>query len=258
MKVKMLAVLALVLLVSSATEGRILSKCELKSQLEAALGGNQGGNGSATLTNGPGNVTVPENVTVPKNVTVPGNTTVPDNTTANPLIAQIVCSVEHVSKFDTSLVTTIQEDPRSPVRPPVRPPPRPEQRPNERPGGRPGRPGGRGKRSHGAAHGHHSSESSESSEEKVITRLFGIFQLSDRVACDSGSGQSLNICNMSCRALTDDDIRDDITCLKTLLDSARNAPVSVFASPPKKTPLVVLSVNECRGVNPAQYFAECP
>jgi len=34
--VKMLAALALVLLVSSATEGRILRKCELKKQLEAA------------------------------------------------------------------------------------------------------------------------------------------------------------------------------------------------------------------------------
>lgn len=33
--VKMLASLALVLLVSSATEGRVLSKCELKEELEA-------------------------------------------------------------------------------------------------------------------------------------------------------------------------------------------------------------------------------
>ncbi len=113
MKVKMLAVLALVLLVSGASEGRILSKCELKSQLEAALGGN----GPVTVTSGPGsvtrpgnvtvsgnltvpgNVTVSENLTVPGNVTVSGNMTVPGNrpttvsanTTANLLIAQSKC-----------------------------------------------------------------------------------------------------------------------------------------------------------------------
>lgn len=36
LSVKMLAVLPLVLLVSSVTEGRIMSKCELKAKLEAA------------------------------------------------------------------------------------------------------------------------------------------------------------------------------------------------------------------------------
>ncbi len=35
LSVKMLAALVLVLLVSSVTEGRIMSKCELKEQLEA-------------------------------------------------------------------------------------------------------------------------------------------------------------------------------------------------------------------------------
>ncbi|XP_016415660.1 uncharacterized protein LOC107746095 [Sinocyclocheilus rhinocerous] len=258
MKGKMLAVLALVLLVSSASEGRILSKCELKSQLQAALGGKVPG----TVTNRPVDVTavVPENVT----------SSVPGNTANLTLIAQIVCTVERVSKFNTGLVTTIREDSRPPVRPPVRPPIRPPQRPNERPGGRPGRPGGRprGKRSHVAAQlrrpARLSDDSSESSEEnsrerqRLATKLFGIFQLSDRVACDSGSGKSLNICRMKCSALIDDDIRDDITCLKTLLDSARNATVSALASLPKKKPHIILSVNECRNVNPAQYFAECP
>ncbi|XP_018922253.1 uncharacterized protein LOC109049049 [Cyprinus carpio] len=278
MKVKMLAVLALVLLVSSASEGRILSKCELKSQLQAALGGNQGGNVTGAVTNGPGNVTtsVPVDATavVPENVTssVPGNVTVPGNATANlTLIAQIVCTVERVSKFNTGLVTTIREDSRPPVRPPVRPPLRPPQQPNVRPGGRPGRPGGRprGKRSHVAAQlgrparlSDDSSESSESSEENsrerpgLTTKLLGIFQLSDRVACDSGSGQSLNICRMKCSALIDDDIRDDIACLKTLLDMA--SIVSSFASLPQNKPRFILSLNECRNVNPAQYFAECP
>ncbi|WP_369128069.1 hypothetical protein [Providencia sp. PROV020] len=122
-----------------------------------------------------------------------------------------------MSKFNTNLVTPIQGD----VRPPAGPPPKPEQRPNGRPGGRPsqGRPGGRGKRSPGRGRDSSEEDSRESSA-RVPTKLYGIFQLSDRVACSSGPGQSLNICRMDCSALIDDDIRDDIACLQTLLDNA--------------------------------------
>ncbi|XP_039541829.1 uncharacterized protein LOC120489212 [Pimephales promelas] len=246
--VKMLAALALVLLVSSATEGRILSKCELKAQLEAALGGNQG-------ESGPGNVTPGiESVTgdVVGNGTAPGNATVDLD-----LIAKIVCSAERLSKFNTNLVNAIGS--------PADSRPRPGQRPNGRPVGRPGqgRPGGRGKRSPGGGRDRNppsifgdSSEEDSSETLGVTTKLFGIFQLNDRVACDSGSGQSLNICQINCSALIDDDIRDDITCLKTLLDSVTNAAAPVFAPRPKKKKHM-LCVKECRNVNPLQYFAVC-
>ncbi|XP_056090341.1 uncharacterized protein LOC130070083 isoform X2 [Rhinichthys klamathensis goyatoka] len=254
--VKMLAALALVLLVSSATEGRILSKCELKAQLEAGLGGNQGGSGPGNVTSGVGNVT--GGVVGNGTGSLPGNGTAPGNATVDlGLIAKIVCSVERVSKFNTNLVTAIGS--------PADSRPRPAQRPNERPGGRPGqgRPGGRGKRSPGGGRDRNppsmfgdSSEEDSSENSGVATKLFGIFQLSDRVACDSGSGQSLNICRMNCSALIDDDIRDDITCLKTLLDSATNAAAPVFAPRPKKKKHM-LCVKECRNVNPLQYFAEC-
>ncbi|XP_048052013.1 uncharacterized protein LOC125271804 isoform X2 [Megalobrama amblycephala] len=309
LSVKMLAALALVLLVSSVTEGRILSKCELKDKLKAALGGNQGGNvpggndtpGVGRTTPGvedvtgagsgsvdePGNVDEPENVAAPESVDVSESVDVPESVdvsesvdvpenVASPenldepeneivdlgLIAKIVCFVERVSKFNTNLVTPIRGD----VRPPAGPPPRPEQRPNGRPGGRPsqGRPGGRGKRSPGGGRDRNppsffddSSEedSRESSERsaRVPTKLYGIFQLSDRVACSSGPGQSLNICRMDCRALIDDDIRDDIACLQTLLDSVNNA-VAPAPRDKKKHPLFV---KECLNVNPLQYFAEC-
>ncbi len=126
MKVKMLAVLALVLLVSGASEGRILSKCELKSQLEAALGGN----GPVTVTNGPGSVTRPGNVTVSGNLTVPGNvtvsgnltvpgnvtvsgnrpTTVSANTTANLLIAQSKCCKGKRCQLITSNDTNVSQE----------------------------------------------------------------------------------------------------------------------------------------------------
>lgn len=74
--------------------------------------------------------------------------------------------------------------------------------------------------------------------------LYGIFQLSDQVACDSGSNQTLNICRMNCTALIDDDIRDDIACLKTLMGDMSNV-------------MDVMFVEECRSVVPSQYFAVC-
>ncbi|XDV15754.1 hypothetical protein PO909_015763 [Leuciscus waleckii] len=105
--VKMLSALALVLLVSSATEGRILSKCELKAELEAAQ---------------------------------------------------------------------IKMKPFNP-------------------------------------------HSSEPEIQRPVRQLYGVFQLSDQLACDSGMMPSLNVCKMSCSALIDDDITDDIACLKTMIDS---------------------------------------
>uniref|UniRef100_A0A9J8BC03 lysozyme n=1 Tax=Cyprinus carpio carpio TaxID=630221 RepID=A0A9J8BC03_CYPCA len=52
----------------------------------------------------------------------------------------------------------------------------------------------------------------------AVRHLYGVFQLSDQWACDSGMNPSLNVCNMTCSALTDDDVTDDIACLKTLMN----------------------------------------
>ncbi|XP_051559947.1 uncharacterized protein LOC127444560 [Myxocyprinus asiaticus] len=306
LSVKILAVLALVLLASSVSEGRILSKCELKAQLEAALGAVYGnmnvpvtiaGSLPENLTGSvAGNTSLPVNVTgsvaenmtriMSRNTSVPvtiagslpgnltgsvvGNTGLPGNMIGNiarNLTATIVCTVERTSKFDTSLVKTIKMNHHSgkpPGKPQVqslsKPNGPPSGRPNEKQDGRPGkppmgRPGGRGKRSPGKFGG----SSDESSEEVsgpagVTAKLFGIFQLSDVVACDSGSNPSLNICGMNCIALTDDDIKDDIACLKTLMDSLNNVTV---LPPPHKKMLELLNVKECRSVNATQYFAEC-
>ncbi|XP_051983396.1 uncharacterized protein LOC127644311 [Xyrauchen texanus] len=270
LSVKMYAVFALVLLASSVSDGRILSKCELKAQLEAALGASMPGNMTRSLFGNtsvsiavsgylPGNLTesMVGNTSLPVNMTesVPGNMTV--NMSRN-YTARIVCTVERISKFDTSLVTTIKKN-KPAGKPQVQPPPKPNGypsgRPNEKPDRRPGkphmgRPGGRGKRSPGKfLAGLFGDKSGESSEEVsgpagVTTKLFGIFQLSDLVACDSGSNPSLNVCRMKCSALTDDDIRDDIACLNTLLNTVNNVSE-------------VLPVEECRSVNAMQYFAEC-
>lgn len=82
LSLKMLGVLAVVLLVSSMNEGRIVGKCELKAQLAAAFGANMTGNatqaGPANMTGNvtqptPGNATGNLTQSVPRNMT--GNTT---------------------------------------------------------------------------------------------------------------------------------------------------------------------------------------
>ncbi|XP_077102015.1 alpha-lactalbumin-like [Siphateles boraxobius] len=178
LRVKMLSALALVLLVFSATEGRILSKCELKTELEA---------GQIQVIRAMG-----------------------DKMTMDDLIARLVCKA-NASGFNTSFVKAIAAKPK-PNRPFI----------------------------------------------NIHSRqLYGVFQLSDQVACDSGMMPSLNVCKMSCSALIDDDVTDDIACLKTMIDSIKPKPKNASDI---TLPLAVLNtilVKECRFVVPSRYFAEC-
>ncbi|KAF1394566.1 hypothetical protein PFLUV_G00002370 [Perca fluviatilis] len=58
-----------------------------------------------------------------------------------------------------------------------------------------------------------SSEDRSSEETKQSSfGLYGIFQLSDKTFCNSGYGSSKNKCNTACNAFTDDNIMDDINC----------------------------------------------
>ncbi|XP_057183403.1 uncharacterized protein wu:fj19g03 [Triplophysa rosa] len=274
-----LKMLALVLLVSSMNEGRIVSKCELKTYLEAA---------QFQVMKAMGN-----------------------SMTVEHLIARLVCNVENTSAFNTSLVTGIQinlEDLRPPFqsRPPPKQPEEPTAKeeddekmkeeqiipvqPQKRPKGRPARSIPVDKVISSAVQGEKElfwmwqrdifpkkppaessgSSSEESSEERgsgdsseeelddvISQNLFGIFQLSDRVACDSGSNRTLNLCGLECSALVDDDITDDVICLKTLVE--RRGKFSGFS--PKKRfyakMMAMLSVKECRSIIPSEYFAEC-
>ncbi|XP_053532220.1 uncharacterized protein LOC128629222 [Ictalurus punctatus] len=72
------------------------------------------------------------------------------------------------------------------------------------------------------------------------TLLYGIFQLSD-VTCNSGSSYSLDLCQLNCSALTDDDITDDIACLMGLGEKM----------------VRMMFLQECLSVEPSDYFAEC-
>ncbi|XP_016396070.1 uncharacterized protein LOC107729863 [Sinocyclocheilus rhinocerous] len=274
LSVKMLAALVLVLLVFSVTEGRIMSKCELKEQLEASQ------------------------IQVIRSIG--------DKMTKDKLIARLVCNVENTSGFNTSLVTSIQDE----IRPAFQIPPKPKEekppakeeddekleeehiipvKPQSPPKGRSGRSVPEGKTaeilgakerlwtwrrglfpekipadSSGSGPEAMSEEDSsgDSSEEEgrddvIAWDLLGIFQLSDHEACDPGSSASLNLCGLECSALVDDDISDDIACLKILAGSSNK----FSGLSPKKRflaqMLAMLPVKECRSVLPSKYFAEC-
>ncbi|XP_053471931.1 uncharacterized protein LOC128602260 [Ictalurus furcatus] len=80
--------------------------------------------------------------------------------------------------------------------------------------------------------------SKRSSEDQTL--LYGIFQLSD-ITCNSGLSYSLDLCQLSCSALTDDDITDDIACLMGLDEKM----------------VRMTFLQECLSVEPSDYFAEC-
>ncbi|XP_073697607.1 uncharacterized protein [Garra rufa] len=93
---------------------------------------------------------------------------------------------------------------------------------------------------------------SVSTTTKVVGHLYGVFELSDQVACNSGMMPSLNVCNMTCSAFIDEDITDDITCLKTLMNFMKAEPKEIPADVRKN---VEMLVKKC-SVSP-DYFAEC-
>ncbi|KTF79465.1 hypothetical protein cypCar_00028067 [Cyprinus carpio] len=90
---------------------------------------------------------------------------------------------------------------------------------------------------------------------KDVEHLYGVFQLSDQLACDSGMIPSHNVCNMTCSALTDDDITDDIACLKTLTNFMNAKPKEILFDVKKIVKMML--VEECHSVVPPNYFSEC-
>ncbi|XP_016358120.1 lysine-rich arabinogalactan protein 19 [Sinocyclocheilus anshuiensis] len=314
--VKMLAAFALVLLVFSVTEGRIMNKCELKAQLDAAQF---------------------QQITVME-----------ETITVNSLISRLVCKAS-ISAFNTSFVknTTVhnkemkpaqappqvasqvppqapssgappQASPRrgppqapssgappqasphrgppqapssgappqaSPRRGPPQAPPSgappkvpqsgvppkvppsgspPKLPPSGAPSSRlpPQAPAGAPPKHYAQAptkgprgSGHETQQPRPTTAAKVVGHLYGVFQLSDQLACDSGMIPSLNVCNMTCSALTDDDITDDIACLKALTNFMKAKPKEILFDVKKIVEMML--VKECHSVVPPNYFAEC-
>ncbi|KAI5625924.1 vegetative cell wall protein gp1-like [Silurus asotus] len=85
--------------------------------------------------------------------------------------------------------------------------------------------------------------------------LYGVFQLADRVACASDK-PSLNVCNLDCKKLIDDDITDDVQCVLTILNTKPNPDVQDEASQLIKT-LSDRLMNSCPNTDFTQYLAGC-
>ncbi|XP_052399682.1 uncharacterized protein LOC127946877 [Carassius gibelio] len=238
--VKMLSAFALALLVSSVTEGRTISKCELKAKLDAAQF---------------------QQITVMK-----------ETITVNSLIIRLVCKASS-SAFNTSFVKNATDHNKE-MKPSQAPPQDASQGPLQASAGAPSRrgppqaPSSRlppqapaeappkhheqvpSKRPQGP--GHETQHPQPTTATDAVRHLYGVFQLSDQLACDSGMRLSLNVCNMTCSALTDDDITDDIACLKTLMNITKGKPKEIPTDVKK-----IVEMKECPSVASPDYFADC-
>ncbi|XP_036403101.1 uncharacterized protein LOC118790300 [Megalops cyprinoides] len=220
---EILALLFVAVFTAHGAQGQ-LTKCDLKSRLEGALLSLF----NSTQDNGP---------------------------TAEELVARIVCKAE-LTGFNTSLVTPLEMG-KKPERAPEREKPR-------RPGKlEPPRRRGRSPMRGGPPASMKSSESSEESSEEVHTgSLYGLFQLSDCVACANGSSpSSLNMCQMDCARLIDSDISDDISCLEIILMGNQmddNDGPGKSSSNSKEEMKEFKFPKECASIVPSEYFSGCP
>ncbi|XP_066518361.1 dentin sialophosphoprotein-like [Hoplias malabaricus] len=105
----------------------------------------------------------------------------------------------------------------------------------------------------GGSGGRHARSTHE--DEEVLWTLYGLFQLPGEIACISGSGPSLNLCNMSCENLLNQDISDDIVCLGTILSKSMTGGKNpediiekIYSYLPKK---------QCTNIRDSLYFSGC-
>ncbi|KAA0721885.1 Alpha-lactalbumin Lactose synthase B protein [Triplophysa tibetana] len=220
-EVKMLAALGVLFFVAGVSDSLVLNKCQLKQELEAV------------------------NFTLPKGVL---------NETKEDLLAKIVCHVQLTSGFNTSTVKQItnsnhcnNSDERDSGNRRVRsarsgkgkPPPPPRQvKPS-------------------------SSEEDSDSDEKhekcgmKLWTLYGLFQLSDNVACTLIGGRSMNLCGLSCSKLIDDDIRDDMACTQLLINKITVVNRERQVADLINTMISLIYQTECVNVVASSYFSEC-
>ncbi|XP_066516675.1 uncharacterized protein [Hoplias malabaricus] len=107
--------------------------------------------------------------------------------------------------------------------------------------------------------GKHDDESQEQSEQQSdeMWTQYGLLQLSDRVACVSGTKPSLNLCKINCDKLIDDDISDDIMCLETILLEQNNSTVPREDKELVEKMYHLLHHSDCSNVVNSQYFSDC-
>ncbi|MCI4393905.1 hypothetical protein PGIGA_G00162910 [Pangasianodon gigas] len=93
-----------------------------------------------------------------------------------------------------------------------------------------------------------------------LWKLYGLFQLADRVACTSPKKPSFNICNLSCDKLIDDDITDDINCVLTIIKSKPNRKTNPEGQEEATRLIRTMNdmlMNTCPNMDYTQYLAEC-
>ncbi|XP_017576180.1 uncharacterized protein LOC108441264 [Pygocentrus nattereri] len=100
------------------------------------------------------------------------------------------------------------------------------------------------------------SNSGESNDPEEWT-LYGLFQLPGPVACNSGSGFSLNLCNMTCNSLLDSNITNDISCLGTIINKL--LPEGKKPTHDEKAVLKLFGFvhKECNTAVNSHYFSHC-
>ncbi|KAK9981546.1 hypothetical protein ABG768_001073 [Culter alburnus] len=162
--------------------------------------------------------------------------TLPPNTTN--VLAQIVCHVQLTSNFNTSAIKTINET----------------EKPHESQGPRRGRSAKNVRPTKVTPKPH-----LESGEDKnEFWTLYGLFQLSDHVVCNSTQRHSLNLCGLTCNKLLDNDISDDLACVQVLI----NKMTAVIPDPETAKHIhkmiSLIYQPECANAKASVYFADCP
>ncbi|XP_071385988.1 lysozyme C, milk isozyme-like [Centroberyx affinis] len=86
--------------------------------------------------------------------------------------------------------------------------------------------------------------------------LYGLFQLSDHLICDSGAGDSPNLCDINCSDLIDDNVANDITCLETIKTKFQSGDYDHHKADFVRM-IHILFQRECYDVVASTYFADC-
>ncbi|KAK2918507.1 uncharacterized protein [Channa argus] len=99
----------------------------------------------------------------------------------------------------------------------------------------------------------HTARARRSLDSQDVT--YGLFQLSNHLACSDNTSSSPNICGLDCSNLVDDNIQDDITCFLRILT---NVEAIVGVDPFElKQMFKLIFKDQCREKKASVYFAEC-
>nr|XP_055062588.1 uncharacterized protein LOC129445405 [Misgurnus anguillicaudatus] len=170
------------------------------------------------------------------------------NQTPADLLAKIVCHVNLTTGFDTSTIKQI-----------ANPNCTDSQFSNHSRKGRSARIGNRQTSGKGKGSSEEGSDSVEDSCDggMKLWMLYGLFQLSDTVACSTTRVRSMNLCGLSCSKLIDGDIKDDLACFQVMINQ-----ITAVVPDQKVVAIInqIIALNyqkDCVDVVASSYFADC-